>query len=345
MPLDTLSHTHGYHGSDESGDHELQVDIMRFLAILALCLMAVFALVQGMPQAGEADETDKRAALRVETEALLKRVQALHAQQLELSSEQEQMQDSRKLAQNKLSQTEMRLRTVEYRLKRSGARLQQLSQMQSAQTQAISSLQRRRDSEEKELLRVEQRLTEVREELDRRQRALKTTPPPVKKPASAPVQAVALKPEPEAIAESLKTQPEPPRPVAAPAHDPDPEGFSLHFASAGTLRQLVAQGRVGFYARLPEGFWQLNIDKGRERYAQTQSPGSFYAMTADTVPAGFRTALVRSTGHPADGKVTWGVTLPADIASRVQTRMAEQRGGILIIDSNGAVNLGRRSGT
>ena len=35
--------------SDGGGAADLQTDIMRFMAILALCLMAIFALVQSLP--------------------------------------------------------------------------------------------------------------------------------------------------------------------------------------------------------------------------------------------------------------------------------------------------------
>ena len=44
-PAQWLSSGHG----DDAGFEELQTDVMRFMAILAFCLMAVFALVQSMP--------------------------------------------------------------------------------------------------------------------------------------------------------------------------------------------------------------------------------------------------------------------------------------------------------
>lgn len=42
---------------DASGVSELQTDVMRFMAILALCLVAIFALVQAIPLAPVADKT------------------------------------------------------------------------------------------------------------------------------------------------------------------------------------------------------------------------------------------------------------------------------------------------
>jgi len=40
--------TRGIDG-DSGGAADLQTDIMRFMAILALCLVAIFALVQSIP--------------------------------------------------------------------------------------------------------------------------------------------------------------------------------------------------------------------------------------------------------------------------------------------------------
>ena len=36
-------------GNDEGGMEHLETDVMRFMAILAFCLVAIFALVQSMP--------------------------------------------------------------------------------------------------------------------------------------------------------------------------------------------------------------------------------------------------------------------------------------------------------
>jgi len=48
--------------SDAGGAADLQTDIMRFMAILALCLVAIFALVQSIPLLPEAPATSPAAA-------------------------------------------------------------------------------------------------------------------------------------------------------------------------------------------------------------------------------------------------------------------------------------------
>ncbi len=49
--------TRGIDG-DSGGAADLQTDIMRFMAILALCLVAIFALVQSLPMAPQAPEVE-----------------------------------------------------------------------------------------------------------------------------------------------------------------------------------------------------------------------------------------------------------------------------------------------
>ncbi len=52
--------------AEGGGIAELQTDVMRFMAILSLCLMAIFALVQSIPLAPSADE---RSAIRQASES------------------------------------------------------------------------------------------------------------------------------------------------------------------------------------------------------------------------------------------------------------------------------------
>lgn len=57
------------HGADGGGDADLQTDVMRFMAILSLCLVAIFALVQSIPlvQSTEADEQSAPAPITPQT--------------------------------------------------------------------------------------------------------------------------------------------------------------------------------------------------------------------------------------------------------------------------------------
>ncbi len=52
--------------AEGGGIAELQTDVMRFMAILSLCLVAIFALVQSIPLAPSAEE---RSAIRQASES------------------------------------------------------------------------------------------------------------------------------------------------------------------------------------------------------------------------------------------------------------------------------------
>ena len=58
--------------SDAGGAADLQTDIMRFMAILALCLVAIFALVQSIPLVPEAPTQSPAAAAPPPTTAIVK---------------------------------------------------------------------------------------------------------------------------------------------------------------------------------------------------------------------------------------------------------------------------------
>ena len=54
---------------DAGGAADLQTDIMRFMAILALCLLAIFALVQSLPPVPAAVPVETPEAPLVEAQA------------------------------------------------------------------------------------------------------------------------------------------------------------------------------------------------------------------------------------------------------------------------------------
>ena len=90
----------------------LQTDVMRFMAIIGLCLMAVFALVQGIPvqEKGKAAQSAQAARLREEVRVLQLGVQEL---QLELQGLKAGMQRTRQqlaTAEQSLDQVTSRAR-------------------------------------------------------------------------------------------------------------------------------------------------------------------------------------------------------------------------------------------
>jgi len=78
-------------GSDTDA---LQTDVMRFMAIIGLCLMAVFALVQGIPvqEPGKPAQAVQAARVRQEIQAQQQQLRELQAELQALKSEKDRKQ-------------------------------------------------------------------------------------------------------------------------------------------------------------------------------------------------------------------------------------------------------------
>ena len=111
--------------------------------------------------------------------------------------------------------------------------------------------------------------------------------------------------------------------------DPQP-GFILEFASIGAMQALLRSGRVKLFARIDHQFW---VRDTAGTFAETDPPGEYYPMAAETVPAGLRQAL------PVPGPPTWGVTLPVETIEKVRALMAVNPAGRLLIHAGGEVTL------
>ncbi len=109
-------------------DLELQTDVMRFLAILALCLMAVFALVQGLP--APPVSADSAPPAEPELEALRQ-----HNQDLERA-----VARARTQAQQRIQALQQRLKERERTLSRLRRRLAQVSADLTASRGALKDL-------------------------------------------------------------------------------------------------------------------------------------------------------------------------------------------------------------
>ena len=81
----------------------------------------------------------------------------------------------------------------------------------------------------------------------------------------------------------------------------------------------------------------MNIIDDEISFWPASVPGQFHEMDRSTVPnevlAAFRTGNGMSN-------VKWGVTLPADMSRELNGYLSSQRGGSLIIASNGRIGLG-----
>jgi len=163
------------------------------------------------------------------------------------------------------------------------------------------------------------------------QRASLEQPPPVLEvPAPEPQSTTEPAAKPTVVEHAVEPAPEP---VPAPADPPEQVGFSLEFASAADLMQLLESGQLQLYAQTGEQFWSADA---RGRFSPVEAPRSYYQMDAATVPEALLGSLQRA--GPA-GDPVWGVVLAPEIVAQLTRLMAEATGGNLLIRGNGRVDM------
>lgn len=247
---------------DAGGAADLQTDIMRFMAILSLCLVAIFALVQSIPlqPAEPIDATES-----VEPAAPIAAVAS--------PTEQEPPETTR-------------------------------AEQAPVATQSEPAIT-----------------------LTRPKWVPKFVPEKVKS-TQLPVTTVAQPPTSTEVQQEPLT--EPPPPVAS-----ETEGFTLRFESDAALTRLVAGNKIGLYAVGADRAQRMTVSESRVSFWDASIPNSFHEMETATVPAAVIDALARS--GTSTSTVSWGVTLPARLKTRLDELMLEHRGGTLIIVSNGDI--------
>ena len=283
----------------------LQTDVMRFMSIIGLCLMAVFALVQSIPSQQPVNpvvlddlqrqlEQGRQALAEIEQDSMQKQ-QHLDELSERLRTTQQQLHDSRKAA----------------------AAIRHESLAQAAKAVIV-----KRPAAETAAKPVIKKSTPSEAVLK---------PVIQKRPAPAP----AAKPV-------IRKPPSPPAPVARPS--PARQGFSLRFASAAALDRQVAAGSVSLFGMLDQQAWQLSMLAGTPAVATASFPKQFHEMSAATVPAHYLQSLKNKADGRRASAVVWGVQLPAAtstaIASLLQQQQAQgQQGGALVIQGDGRVTL------
>ena len=331
----------------------LQTDVMRFMAILGLCLTAIFALVQTFPRETPRAATPLRERIdparhQVLQSKLRRQQQALADARADLDRagmEKDRLQASLERAgreNDRLTTDLQRIGRENHRLatdlQRAGAEQGRLradlkrlrQQLQAATVRLDDSL-----AKQAEMGRQQQRQAQAMARLRERLAALQ------KAPAAAPLRPATV-PDGSVTANERPT-PEPP--LAAPptaeravaAATPDP-GFILRFASPEALQTLVQAGTVRVLALQGGRSWSYRWQQGRGRLAATPMPVQVHEMTADTVPPDFRRALA-SAPERITGQVTWAVELPAALERQLQQSIRGRSGGVLEIQADGSLRL------
>ncbi len=330
-PLLSLPRFTLYCSPPPSDDIEmLQTDVMRFFAILCLCLMAIFALVKALPMSPPVDPPTIAAPPDSSTEAtdLEKKIMALQERLAGLQARLADTTEALEKLKAQAADATVREQATLSRLSRKRAELAAVSQSLKAARGEIETRERVlagivRDIREKRRIREaldaqikieEQQYQEIQARLDRAADRL-----------------------------SRASQPQPPAPIKVPpAPKPTPparQGFTLRFASDNALDTLINRRVVQFYALAGQKAWKLNTANGQPVYTAAPMPAQIYEMAASTVPASYTARFSRQVAAFGPGRVTWGVTLPESTAKAISRLIKNREGGELTIMPSGEVIL------
>ncbi|MGB5741788.1 MAG: hypothetical protein WBM65_05120, partial [Sedimenticolaceae bacterium] len=209
------------------GDTEaLQTDVMRFMSIIGLCLMAVFALVQGIPVPDKAKTilTPQAARLREDV-----RVQQMEAQQLQamlqaLNAEMQRTRRSLAVAEQDLDQVSGLTQRARAEHDRLQTEMEILEGQLAQGRRELTDIEQAATQKQQDLSRLNERLLGVQETLQDSRGKL------------AELQRRAAQAVPD---RAPATRPEPGQ-VTRPASDR--RGFTLRFVSDEALDRLVTAG-------------------------------------------------------------------------------------------------------
>ena len=125
-------------------------------------------------------------------------------------------------------------------------------------------------------------------------------------------------------------------PLQTPAADPTEapaQGYTLEFASAEALLQLLRTGQLQIVAKIHDRFWSSH---GKPLFSLTEAPAHYYQMDAATVPATLLRALETVAGET---RPEWGVVLPAALEQQLRELTDKPGGGALVIQADAEIRV------
>ncbi len=339
--------TRGTAGADSEA---LQTDVMRFIAIIGLCLAAIFSLMRGISAPVESRESPS------ENTAL--------AQQMEnLQSRSSGQQQAIELLQEQLNSSEEQLIINQQQLARTSQQEQKLTQVNAR----VSGLSKSLSISKSDQLLLEKKLLQAKVSNSKLQQQLKVLkqapakPEPMKvtviqKLPPVPVKRVKpIKPiKPIKPAETLKplkpiqlAKPvDPVKPITAipdtpPAAvaKPQRQGFALKFASDRSLDSLIRNNSVKLLAVSKPAAWRLSLAKSQPVFEKISMPKQYHEMLLDTVPYSYQQALKHTRMSAKTSRITWAVQLSSDMQRKIQSLVRSAKGGDLIIHKDASITL------
>ena len=344
----------------------LQTDVMRFMSILGLCLMAVFALVQSLPL-HDAESVQKdlersrlhekivvqqqhAQALKAELQRLLSLVERANAEKAEkeraLSDAKQQLtevEERTDQARTEQLRVSRELRHLQQRLTRGRHALASLQQAADDKAQSLRTLQQHLTREVRKLDEIRQKAREIKLQRAEEERRQATRARQRKLEEKQRRQAALRRAEEQRKQESrvkrAETRATPSPVIEEQKPKPAKKGFTLRFASDEALQKQVASGGVSLFAMVDKQAWRLTLPERRPVFTDAAFPAWFHEMAASTVPDEFVKQLRLFVPAKTRGSVVWGVQLPPATKQDIASLTRGRKGGDLVIASNGRVSL------
>jgi hypothetical protein len=288
-------------GAPATNTEALQTDVMRFIAIIGLCLTAIFSLMRSIaePVENSKDKTEN---------------QVLRQQLNSLQEKLTQGNESTQLLKDNLSSSQAQLAHASQQ----EHELQQMHKELSGLSQALNN-------RHQEQLKLEQTLANTRKQTQNlraqlRDKQQQVEPAQIEQPqARTPVN------------DSAATAP-PPKGFRQP-------GFVLKFASESTLSELIYKDQVKLLAVVNLQAWQLRLHKQHPGFHKIPMPDKYYEMLPETLPAAYRQAFYADIDQTGNTGTVWAVQIPLSTEQQVQRMLKTTDNGELIIQADGSVSL------
>ncbi len=345
-------------GTNLSNDVEmLQTDVMRFFAILALCLMAIFALVKALPMAPPGSKPvltapDKKSVLNAPDEKPV--LTAPHDQPViappdDLRAEAQALQKQIALLKEKLAEIQTQVNSATAAARQSSFQASKAARDEQAARHRLAKTKQELQSASESLAKTrtdlhnrEAKLNKLIEDIDLKQHKgseLKSQIEDETQKLEA-LRASLNKTRKKIIPPAPQKQPPPKKPSVTPsAPEPKPNGFTLRFASDAALQELIVRGDVNFFALTGKKAWQLHLSTGQPAFSAVETPRKIYEMESSTVPHEYSEAFGHSVAAFGRNAITWGVTLPARTSASISRLITGRDGGDLLIMPDGEVIL------
>ncbi len=354
-------------------ERSLETDVMRFMALLGFCLMAVFALIQAIPVSqqvgGVGLQTEDLAAkqfaqLRAQLDSLQERVDTaasallsqaaalarLRDDNLQLRKENTRLLEQQGELDDRLQQVLGEWTTQQQSLKQQASDLRIADQQQRRLQARVAAQRASVTALERGIVELNAALSAALASVQDKSSAAQASDPPaltesadvVDTPVAKVPAKVKAAPLPAAPARTPSSMPAPSTALAkTSAATKTPDVLTMRFASTAAIEQLIRRGATVLYAIVGERAWAstpagtfVRSEKPARPYQLTESPGR-------SIITRFR----RGSGLVSANSVQWWVTFDSQILQRIAVAVDEHRSGELVIQADGSVrHQARRNG-